>query len=195
MPIGGWRFHRRRCVDGFGLGLGFRLRLGRRFSKENIGLAVDGPKARRGRFRHRLRRRRFRGHVLGQIENLRLGGLPAVVAARRRASPVPRERPRCRSGSRRGRAARRRGLGRWQPVAGRAGASARGAAAQQRLSAACGRLAGGVVVGNDAADGSENLLHGGFCRFRRLCHCRVPVTPVRRKAVQWIPNRSDTIAV
>src|SRR5262249_26059400 len=58
----------------------------------------------------------------------------------------------------------------------------------------CGRSLGRLFVGNDPADGGENLLHRGLLTLRRLRHwprppqtCRgpSPSSQVRISAIRW----------
>ncbi len=39
-----------------------------------------------------------------------------------------------------------------------------------------------LVIGNDPADGGEDLLHGRFLRLRRLSHFRIPASAARLRA-------------
>ena len=54
-------------------------------------------------------------------------------------------------------------------------AAGRGGGGSRRQRGLAARL-GGVVVGDDTANGGENFLHRRLLRLRRLAHCRIPTT-------------------
>ena len=147
-----------------GGGSGWRRRIG----EDHVGLAVDGLEARR------LGLAGCR-HLLGQFEHVFGGGAPA----RRRIEPGQHRIDVAlihRGGG--GGAARRRGRRRRRHRIARRHARRDAAAARPAAAQAWRGGLGGVVVGDDAANGGEDFLHRRLLRLRRLAHCRIPTVPI-----------------
>ncbi len=165
----------------------------RRIGEDHIGLAIDGLEARSlgvGR----------RRHLLGQIEHVvRWRQNPAgrcVEAGQHRIDAALIHDGGFFDGRRRRRGLawrRRRNRRRRHRLAGRHRSRAR--RCRWRSGRLCGRGLGGIVIGDDAANGGEDLLHRGLLRLRRLAHCRNPTISPRphrnRGACGESPAHSD----